>query len=126
MVMNYFFSKEFYERAIAEEKKDSYYCEVSINDFKGKISLLRHLCNNISDMGIKCKDFGHEDDYRGYAIILNASLDDIKKLHARYRDNLSIEGNICDYGTYEKTLSYIRKRKEKKIKEYEERLKLFK
>lgn len=39
--MNYFFSKEFYERAIAEEKKDSYYCEVSIKDFKGKISLLK-------------------------------------------------------------------------------------
>ena len=34
--MNYFFSKDFYERAIAEEKKDSYYCEVSIKDFKGK------------------------------------------------------------------------------------------
>ena len=124
--MNYFFSKEFYERAIAEEKKDSYYCEVSIKDFKGKISLLRQLCNSISNIGIKCKDFGHDSDYRGYAIILNASLSDIKKLHARYRDNLSIDGVICDYDSYEKALSYIRKRKEKKIKEYEERLKLFK
>ena len=124
--MNYFFDKYFYERAIAEEKKDSYYCEVSINDFKGKISLLRQLCNSISNMGIKCKDFSYEDDYRGYAIILNASLSDIKKLHARYRDNLSIDGVICDYDSYEKAFSYIRKRKEKRIKEYEERLKLFK
>ncbi|MCI6076465.1 MAG: hypothetical protein MR702_03935, partial [Catenibacterium mitsuokai] len=94
--------------------------------FKGKISLLRQLCNSISNMGIKCKDFGHDSDYRGYAIILNASLNDIKKLHARYRDNLSIDGVICDYDSYEKALSYIRKRKEKRIKEYEERLKLFK
>lgn len=124
--MNYFFDKYFYERAIAEEKKDSYYCEVSINDFKGKISLLRQLCNSISNMGIKCKDFSYEDDYRGYAIILNASLSDIKKLHARYRDNLSIDGVICDYDSYEKAFSYIQKRKEKRIKEYEERLKLFK
>ena len=124
--MNYFFDKYFYERAIAEEKKDSYYCEVSIKDFKGKISLLRQLCNSISNMGIKCKDFSYEDDYRGYAIILNASLSDIKKLHARYRYNLSIDGVICDYDSYEKAFSYIQKRKEKRIKEYEERLKLFK
>ena len=77
-------------------------------------------------MGIKCKDFGHDDDYRGYAMIPNASLEDIKKLHARYRDNLSIDGVTCDYDSYEKAFSYVRSRKDKKIKEYEERLKLFK
>ena len=70
--MNYFFSKEFYQRAIAEEKKDSYYCEVSIKDFKGKISLLRQLCSNRSNMGLECKDYEHDSDYRGYAIFLNA------------------------------------------------------
>ena len=121
--MNYFFSKDFYERAIAEEKKDSYYCEVSIKDFKGKISLLRQLCNSISNMGIECKNFGHDSDYSGYAIILNASLNDIKKLHARYRDNLSIEWCECDYDSYEKCLEYVNKRREERVTKYEELIK---
>ena len=118
--------EEEFKQEIKKLCSDSYYCEVAYKDFKGRVSILQNLCLSIRRLGIEVNGYDYEDAYKGWAIIPRATKKQIAELHKRYRDNLSIDGVICDYDSYEKALSYIQKRKEKRIKEYEERLKLFK
>lgn len=109
-----------FKREIEKLRSDSYYCEVSYRDFKGRVSILSSLCMSIQRMGIETNGYDYEDNYKGWAIIPSATKKQIAELHKRYGSNLSIEWCECDSDSYEKCLEYADKRRKKRIEEYEE------
>ncbi len=86
-------------------KKDIHDCRVYLYDFKRNYSRLQALEKTIQQLGIKTNDYSN-DGRDGYVIIYYISINDVRTLHAHYRNCLTIDDTFYgDKPFYEIRLS---------------------
>ncbi len=99
------FLKKNYIQILDKAKKDIHDCRVYLYDFKRNYSRLQALEKTIQQLGIKTN--GYSNDGRdGYVIIYYISINDVRTLHAHYRNCLTIDDTFYgDKPFYEIRLS---------------------
>ena len=99
------FLKKYYIQILDKAKKDIHDCRVYFYDFKGRYSRLQALEKAIQQLGIKTNGFDN-DGCDGYVIIYDVSVNDVRTLHAHYRNCLTIDDTFYgDKPFYEIRLS---------------------